>query len=134
MAQAVMNAKARVIPCRTICKLCKDEIFSETEKKTYIFEDLIQKRLGDSMVQPEKPVPTEYEPHSDYSDPDFVQLPGDNNPVKTDGTTDFEKPITDHWIHAETNLTQGETMHNAKVIVRATDQDGNIIGTYDENP
>ena len=25
-------------------------------------------------------------------------------------------------------------MQNSKVIVRATDQDGNVIGTYDSNP
>ena len=31
------------------------------------------------------------------------------------------------------NLPQGETMHNVKVIGCATYQDGNAIGTYDEN-
>ena len=33
MAQDVLNKKSRVIPCHTIRKLRKDEIFSETEKR-----------------------------------------------------------------------------------------------------
>ena len=31
-------------------------------------------------------------------------------------------------------MPQGEAMQNSKVIGRATDQYGNIIGTYDDNP
>ena len=131
MAQAMMNEKARVVPRHNIRKLCKDEIFSETEKqKRRLFEYLIQKRLGDSMAHLEKPILTEYEPYSDDSDPASVLLPEDNDPVETDGTTYFEKPITDRWIHAEINLPQGESMQNAKVIGRATDQYGNVIETY----
>ena len=33
MAQAVLNEKSRVIPRRTIRKLCKDEMFCETDKR-----------------------------------------------------------------------------------------------------
>ena len=70
MAQSVLNAKASVIPRPTIRKLRKDEIFSDTKKqKCRLFEDLIQKRLGDSMAQPEKHIPTEYEPYYDDSEP-----------------------------------------------------------------
>ena len=40
MAQAMLNEKSRVIPRRTIHKLRKDEIFSETEKQEFrLFED-----------------------------------------------------------------------------------------------
>ena len=86
------------------------------------------------MAQPEKPILTEYEPYYDDSEPASVQLPDDNDTVDTYGTSAFEKPITDRWIHAEINLPQGESMQNAKVIGRATDQDGNVIGTYGYNP
>ena len=135
MAQYVLNAKARVITRRTICKLSNDEIFCETKKKKLrLFEDLIQKRLGDSMAQPEKPVPTEYEPYSDGIEPAFVQIPEDNDLVKADGTTDYDKPITDHWLHAGINLLQAEKIQNAKVIGRDTNKDGNVIGTYQVNP
>ena len=109
MAQAVLSARERVIPRRTICKLCNDDIFSETEKrKCRLFEDLIQTGLGDSMAQPEKPITTKYDQYYDNSAPYSVQLPEDNDLVNTDGTTAYEKPITDHWIHAEINMSQGE--------------------------
>ena len=85
------------------------------------------------MAHPEKPIPNEYDPYSDGSDPASVQLPEDNNLVETDDTTAFEKPNTYRWIHAERNLPQGEAMQNSKCIGRDTDQDGNAIGTYDEN-
>ena len=40
MEEAVMNEKVRLIPCCTISKLRKDEIFSETEKQEFrLFED-----------------------------------------------------------------------------------------------
>ena len=122
MSLSVLNEKARIVPRRTIRKIRKDEIFCETEKqKRRLFEYLIQKRLGDSMAHLEKPILTEYEPYSDDSDPASVLLPEDNDPVETYGTTYFEKPITDRWIHAEMNLPQEEAKHNAKFIGRATD-------------
>ena len=47
------------------------------------------------MAHPEKPIPADYDPYSDVSEPASVQLPEDNDPVETDGTTAFEKPTTD---------------------------------------
>ena len=86
------------------------------------------------MARPEKPVLTQYEPYHDDSETASFQLPEDNDPVNTDGTTAYEKPITDRQIHAEMNLPQGEAIYNAKVIGCATDQDGNFMGTFDDNP
>ena len=48
------------------------------------------------MAQPEKTIPTEYEPYIDDSELFSDQLPEDNDLVDTYGTTAFEKPITDH--------------------------------------
>ena len=84
------------------------------------------------MAHPEKSIPTQYEPYSDDSEPASVQLPEDNDPFYTDGTTAYQKPITDCWIRAEMNLPQGEAMHNVKFIFCTTDQYGNVIGTYDD--
>ena len=111
MAQSVMNSKARFVPRCTIRKLRKDEIFSETEKqKRSLFNDLVQKRLGDSMAQPEKHILAEYDWYYNDSEPASVQLPEYNYPVDTDGTTSYEKPITYFWIYAEMNMPQGEAM------------------------
>jgi len=57
----------------------------------------------------------------------------DNDPV--DGKFGlFEKPITDQLINTELNLPQGEEYRKARVVGRAKDMNGNIVGEYDENP
>ena len=135
MAQSVVTSKGTVITRRTLRKLRTDEIHSETEKrKRSIFDDVILKKLGDSMSQPTNSQASDHVPYSDDVDPDSVQLPEDNDPVMPDGTAVFEKPITDQWIHAELNLPQGELLRNAKVVGRSKDGDGNVIGSYDPNP
>jgi len=95
MAQAVLNANGKVIPRRTIRKLLKNEIHSETEKrKRSIFDDLILKRLGDSTHMFDKSAAPDYVPYSDDVEPALIQLPDDYDPI--DGKFSlFEKPIAD---------------------------------------
>ncbi len=137
MAQSVLTSNGTIIIRRMLHKLRKDELYSEVEKrKRSIFDDLILKKLvGDSVSKPTtKPSAPDHIPYE--VDPgDSVQLlPHDNDPVNDNGTTAFEKPITDQWIAAELNLPQGERYQNAKVIGQAKDSNGNVIGTYDPNP
>ena len=40
----------------------------------------------------------------------------DADPVEPAGNAAFENPITNHIIHSEVNLTQGEKIQGAKVI------------------
>ena len=61
-------------------------------------------------------------------------MPDDVNPVESDGTVVFEKPITDHKIHSEVNLLQGEKIKGAKVIVGRKDPNGETVGKYNNNP
>ena len=135
MAQAILTSKGTIIPRRSLRKLLVSELHSESEKrKRQLYDDIIRKKLGDSMTLPKKPLSTEYIPYSDGVEPDPLHLPSDDDPVDTDGTSVFEKPITDYWIHAEVSLPQGEKMRSAKVVGRSKDSDGNISGTYDDNP
>ena len=135
MSQSVLVASGAVITRRTIRPLRNSEIHSETEKrKRKIFDDIILKKLGDSMSKPTKPSPPDHIPYSDGVDPDSVELPEDNDPVGPDGTAVFEKPITDQWIHAELNLPQGEELRKAKIVGRTTDGNGKVTGSYDPNP
>ena len=137
MAQGVLNSNGKIVPRHTIRKLTVSEIHSESENKNKrrIFEEeLICSKLGDSMAFPPKPSSSPYVPYSDGVEPNSLQLPEDNDPVDPNGTSVFEKLITDHWIYAEVTLPQGENMHQAKVIGRSKDEDGNIVGTYDNNP
>jgi len=136
MAQAVLNSKGKIIPRRTIRKLLKAEIHSESEKrKRYNFDDLILQKLGYSMYMPEKPVAPNHVPYSDNDKPASIQLPNDNDPLDDDGRFSlFEKPVTDQLINAELKLPQGEDFRSAKVIGRVKDGNGNVVGSYDENP
>ena len=135
MAQGVLTSKGTVIPRRTIRKLTPIELHSETEKrKRQLFDDIMRKKLGDAMVYPAKPSNTEYIPYSDDVEPNSLQLPEENDPVNSDGTSAFEKPITDAWINSEVSLPQGEKLQNARVVGRSKDADGNIRGQYDNNP
>ena len=59
---------------------------------------------------PSSSLVTTYIPYSNNIEPESVHLPEDNDPVHRDNNTIFEKPITDHWIHAELNLPQGEEL------------------------
>ena len=121
MSQSVLVASGTVITRRTVRSLRISEIHSETEKrKRKLFDDIILRKLGDSMSKPTKPDAPNHVPYSDGVDPDPVALPIDNDPVMTDGIAVFEKPITDQWIHAELNLPQGEQLRKAKVIGRST--------------
>ena len=95
MAQAVLVASSKVIPSRTLRRLSIAEVKSEVEKrKRSIFDDIILKKLGDSIRAPEKPI-KDYVPYSDDVDPDSVSLPDGNDPINKDRTSVFEKPITD---------------------------------------
>ena len=135
MSQAVLVATGKTVPRRTLRKLTKAEIHSEVEKrKRTIFDDIILKKLGDSIRNPEQPIDGDFVPYADEVDPDPVQLPDDNDPISTDGTSVFEKPITDQWINAELNLPQGELIRNARVLGQSKDGNGKPIGTYDPNP
>ena len=135
MSQAVLTAKGTVVPRRSLRPLLPEEITSESEKrKRAIFDDLITKKLGDSLTKPIKPPAPDYVPYADGElDPVLVHEV-DEDPVDADGTAVFEKPITDHWLNAELRLPQGENVKSAKVIGRSKDADGNVIGTYDNNP
>ena len=59
MAQGVLNSKAKIVSRHTICKL-------GTEKnKRRIFDDIISKKLGVSMVFPPNLLDTSYVPYAD---------------------------------------------------------------------
>ena len=135
MAQTVLTSKGTIIPRRTLRKLTRAELYYEVEKrKRDIFDGVVTSKLGSSISFPTKPLPRDHVPYADDVEPDLISLPDDNDPVDANGVAVFENPITDRWIHAELHLPQGEEIRSAKVIGRSKDADGNIVGTYDDNP
>jgi len=135
MSQAVLTGKGTIVPRRTLRPLKASELNSEAEAtKRKLFDTLVRSKLGNCMSKPPKPLPTEYIPYSEgnLDPPPLHEV--DEDPVQSDGTAVFEKPITDHWINAELSLPQGEEMKAAKVIGRSKDKHGKVTGTYDDNP
>ena len=86
------------------------------------------------MTRPTKPPPSAFIPYSggDLDLPALHEV--DEDPFHPYGAAVFENPITDIWIHAELNLPQGEVMKRVKLVRLSKDEDGNIIGKYDNNP
>ena len=135
MSQAILTSKGTVTARRTLRKLTTSEMRGDTEKrKRTLFDSLIEKKLGDSMSFPPKPLPDDFEPYADDSDPTVPPLPDNNDPLDPSGQAQFDQPITDRLIHAEVHLPQGESIQSAKVIHRSRDGDGALIVTYDDNP
>ena len=58
----------------------------------------------------------------------------DNDPVMSNGTSIFEKPITNQCIRAELNLPQGKLLRKAKFSGQTKDGDGNVMGSHVPNP
>ena len=57
-----------------------------------------------------------------------------HEPEELHDISSMTEPFYDAIIHAEVLLPQGETVKSAKVKGRSKDSDGNIVGTYDNNP
>ena len=108
---------------------------SVTEKKKWrTFDDIVQKKLDDSVVNPTKPVTPYHVTYSDGVNADSDQLPYENDPIMPDSTVVFEKPTTNQWIHAELYLPQGELPRKEKVISRTKDKNGDVKDLSDLIP
>ena len=137
MTQAVLTITGHVVPRRTYSPLTISEVHSNSEKnKRDKFDAEILRIYGDSMTVPANtPLPTDLD-ISDLVDDDEDDLihQVEEDPLSADGTTAFEKPVTDYLLHAELTLPQGENISKAKVKSRSKDLNGESVGTYDANP
>ena len=85
------------------------------------------------MIEPSKPLPTDYVPYA-YGSFDATPLQKmDDYPDLLDGKSAFDKPLTDQWINSELNLPLGEQMQRAKVIVCSKYNNGNVVSSHNEN-
>ena len=140
MAQNVLNFKGNVVPRRSVRRLTQVEVESESEiRKRAQFTENITQRLGDSLstpppsVKPESMDPLDFDARESddevpigWVDGDPID-PSDNKPV-------FEHSLSDTLIGAEVLLPQGENLKSAKVKGRHTNEDGNVVGAFDNNP
>ena len=140
MAQNILNFKGNVVPRRTVRRLKQSEIESESEKqKRSAFTAHITKRLGDSLtlpppsIKPDSMDPFDFDPRD--SDDDDLMGWIDGDPIDpSDNCATFEHSLSDTLIGAEVLLPQGEDFKATRVKGRHTDENGNVIGTFHNNP
>ena len=112
-----------------------EELHSPVEiEKRRLFTDFIRRKLGDASTFPASGETEEdLVPYAD-DEVDELNVVHEDDPIEENGVAQFEAPLTDLLIHAEVHLPQGEEMQCAKVLRRSKNENGEVIGTYNENP
>ena len=134
MAQWILKLNGRVVPRRSLRPLKVDEIHSPVEiKKREVFDELIQRRWGTPMTPPNTQQPKAFEKYEDHEQQEQPTLEVEDI-VDSTGKLINQQPAYDQIINAEVQLQLGEEMVNGKVIQRTIGPDGQVTGTYDNNP
>ena len=114
-------------------KLRKSELVCESDKiKRNLFDDIIEKKIRRSVSYPDNPIPERYIPHKDNSEEDPPSSPDDANPVDSDVSATFKKPITDHIIRFEVILPWGDKIKGAKAIGSTNDANYSTVEKYND--
>jgi len=141
MANWILTQKGTVIPRRSIRRLTADERSDSNEveaQKRVSFNADITAKLGDSVKLPSNPLPDWVEPDWD-SEPYGDDTTSEHEPFEADLVDAAGKPIlmhslTDVLINAEVLLSKDDSTALARVIRRAVDSNGKVIGEWDSNP
>ena len=134
MANWILTQKGTVIPRRSIRRLTADERSDSNEVEA-------QKRVSfnaDIVKLPSNPLPDWVEPEWD-SKPNGDDTTPEHKPFEADLIDAAGKPIlmhslTDVLINAEVLLSKDDSTALARVIRRAVDSNGKVIGEWDSNP
>ena len=125
---------AEFVPRRSLRPLKVDEIHSPVEiKKREVFDELIQRRWGTPMTPPKTQQPKAFEKYEDHEQQEQPTLEVEDIFDST-GKLINQQPAYDQIINAEVQLQLGEEMVNGKAIQRTIGPDGQVTGTYDNNP
>ena len=90
MPQSIVVSSSHVITRQIVRSFRASELHSGTKKiKWKIFDDVILKKIGESVTISELHKAREHISYSDDVDPDAVQLPKDNDPDIPDGAFRF---------------------------------------------
>ena len=137
MAQWVLKGNGNVVPRRTARPLTVAENHSATElKKRGTFDALVEKRWGTSMSPPPVPRDDTESVFDEYEDDDEDKrvVPDVEDTVDVTGKLLNQHPAYDRIINAEVVLQLEEAVTTGKVTRRALGPDGQVAGTYDDNP
>jgi hypothetical protein len=137
MAQWILKSNGQVIPRRSLRPLKVEETHSDREKDMRrIFDRLIERRWGTAMTPPNCTTTDTEDPYDEYEDDDEAArvLPDIEDTVDAKGKLLNQMPAYDQILNAEVSLQLGDDMALGKVTQRAVGPDGNVAGTYDDNP
>ena len=100
---------------------------------------MIERRHGTSIIPPNIPTTSTESDDKDFEayEDDFEQarnVPDIEDTVDSTGKKLNQLPAYDQIINAEVSLQMGESMTVGRVTKRAIGPDGQVAGTYDENP
>ena len=143
MAQWVLKYNGKIVPRRSVRRLTPGEmaLSNETEvRKRLQFDANIQTKLGDGYSLPPKNSSDTrhffsddcYEPYED--DEEDHRLIPEADVIDATGKPILQQSLTDTLINAEVLLPQGEAKSLAKVVRRAVDEKGRVIGTHNDDP
>jgi hypothetical protein len=142
MAQWILKENGKVVPCRTLRRLTPAELSPSNEvesEKRSLFNAAIQNVLGDSIIIPLDNDATkafdalwDLDPYED--DDQILPFIPDADLTDAAGKPFDVRSVADALINAEVMLPSGDSMAIAKVVRRGVDNDGRLIGTFNDNP
>jgi hypothetical protein len=140
MAQWILKENGKVVPRRTLCCLTLNELAPsnkvEIDKRSN-FTSLICANLGDLISLPQAPLLAVHEDLWDlepYYDEEEAPLDiPDADFVDTTGKPLLQQSFTDTLINAEVLLQADDSAAIAKVMQRCVDDEGRVVGDYNEN-
>ena len=120
-----MNKNGNVLPIQTLRKLRDDELSCELDiKEREDFDANIQRRHGTSLSLPKEPIPVEVEPVYESRCESEQGMP------EADDIPDY-----DRYVNADVLLPKdGEYLQSTRVVRCVTDDIGNPIGNFHDNP
>ena len=134
MAQRIFKANSRVVPRRSLRPLNVDELHSPVEiRKREVFDELMKRRWGTPMTSPNTQQPKDFETYEDHEQQEQPTLEVEDI-VDSTGKLINQQPTYDQIINAEIQLQLGEEMVTGKVIQKTIGPNGQVTGTYDNNP
>ena len=142
MCQWILRQNGQVVPRRTLRRLKPEEIsptnVAEANKRA-AFDAAIMETLGDSIAKPPPLAPPRMDPTNNFDYDEDDELATTNVVPEADAVDSTGRPInqqsvTDLLINAEVLLPQEDSQQMAKVVRRAIDSEGLVIGEFNENP
>ena len=137
MTQWCLKANGKIVPRRSIVHLTTYQMNNNIEILKNVLTNCIRKRYGDSINWPLFPIKMEdldFSPYEYDSEKNTPLLIPETEAVDSTSLPVLQQPVTYRILNNQVYVPQGEIMQVAKVARNILDEDGELVGTYSENP